>query len=122
MLHKMKLNDSSFRMIKSGEKTIELRLNDDKRRLVNIGDKIEFSNTNDNSQKLLTKVIALHKFESFEKLYKALPLLKCGYTKDDIKTAKPEDMELYYSKQEQERFGVLGIELTVLSNGIEEQN
>lgn len=122
MLHKMKLNNSPFLMIKSGEKTIELRLNDDKRRLVKIGDEIEFSNTDDNNQKLLTKVTALHRFENFEKLYESLPLLKCGYTKDDISSAKPEDMEYYYSKQEQKIFGVLGIELTVLSNGIEGEN
>ena len=43
MLHKMKLNESPFEMIKNGTKTIEFRLYDEKRQGVKIGDKIEFS-------------------------------------------------------------------------------
>ena len=40
----MKLNPAPFEMIKSGQKTIELRLYDEKRQLVNIGDEIVFTN------------------------------------------------------------------------------
>lgn len=37
-------------MIKSGEKTIELRLFDEKRQCIKVGDEIEFVNTNEKYQ------------------------------------------------------------------------
>lgn len=40
-----------------------------------------------------------------------LPLLKCGYTQSDISTAKPSDMNEYYSDEQISKFGVVGIEL-----------
>lgn len=53
----------------------------------------------------------LFHFKSFEELYDVLPLLKCGYTEENIHRAKPEDMEKFYSKEQQEKYGVLGIEI-----------
>lgn len=110
----MKLNPSPFDMIKSGEKTIELRLYDEKRRMIKIGDEIEFENTSDSTQVINAKVLNLHRFCSFDELYKSLPLLKCGYTPDDVNTAKPSDMELYYSAERQKKYGVVGIELELI--------
>ncbi len=110
----MKLNPSPFDMIKSGEKTIELRLYDEKRRMIKIGDEIEFENTSDSTQVINAKVLNLHRFCSFDELYKSLPLLKCGYTPDDVETAKPSDMELYYSAERQKKYGVVGIELELI--------
>jgi ASC-1-like (ASCH) protein len=112
----MKLNPEPFKMISSGEKTIELRLNDEKRQLINIGDEIVFTNTDDSQQKITAVVVNLYRFNSFAELYNVLPLLKCGYTKDDISTANPADMELYYSKEQQKKYGVLGIEISVTQN------
>lgn len=113
----MKLNPSPFNMIKSGAKTIELRLNDEKRQRIKIGDEIEFENTDDSIQVLNAKVMALHRFCSFDELYKALPLLKCGYTADDVINAHPSDMELYYSAEQQKKYGVVGIELELTDGG-----
>ena len=75
---------------------------------------IEFNQT-ETGQKLITEVITLHRFDTFTELYQELPLLKCGYTEADIATAKPEDMDLYYTPEKQEKYGVLGIELKVLN-------
>ena len=108
----MKLYSSSFEMIKSGQKTIELRLFDEKRQQIKVGDKIVFTNTT-TGETLNTTVVELHRFDSFEELYKSLPLLKCGYTNEDISTANPADMEQYYSLEEQKKYGVLGIELKI---------
>ena len=66
-------------------------------------------------EKLTAEVIAIHRFGSFAELYQELHLLKCGYTESDITTAKPEDMNLYYTSEQQEKYGVLGIELKVLN-------
>ncbi|MGN0477764.1 MAG: ASCH domain-containing protein [Ruminococcus sp.] len=115
MTHNMKLNPEPFNMISSGQKTIELRLNDEKRQLINVGDKIVFTNTADSEQKITAVVVDLHKFNSFEELYDTLPLLKCGYTEKDIIKANPKDMELYYSKEQQKKYGVLGIEIRITS-------
>ncbi len=113
MLHTMKLNISPFEKIKNGVKTIELRLNDEKRQQVKTGDLIEFSCIGSPSDKIRTKVTALHYFDSFEELYRSLPLLKCGYTEETVSNADSSDMEKFYSKEEQEKYGVVGIELEV---------
>ena len=109
-MHEMKLHASPFEMIKSGKKTIELRLYDEKRQRIKEGDVIAFTNTS-NGEKMRATVKALHCFDSFEELYKTLPLLQCGYTAEDIDTAQPSDMEQYYSADEQKKYSVVGIEL-----------
>ncbi|MBR2342765.1 MAG: ASCH domain-containing protein [Clostridia bacterium] len=111
MKHVMKLHSTPFEMIQSGRKTIELRLYDEKRRLISVGDEIKFVNSSDPTKSLCCRVIALHKFASFEELYGKLPLLKCGYTEDDISVATPSDMDIYYSKEKQKQYGVIGIEI-----------
>lgn len=116
MTYQMRLYKEPFEQIKSGAKTIELRLNDEKRRQVKPGDFIEFSETENPASKILTKVVALHSFNSFEELYKTLPLLQCGYTESDIADATSEDMDDYYSRELQEQYGVLGIEIELIAN------
>ena len=110
MNHNMNLNDRPFEMIKSGAKTIELRLYDEKRRKIKVGDTICFKSKTD---KLTSTVRALHIFRNFEELYVALPLDKCGYTADELAIASPDDMLEYYSKEQIEKYGVVGIEIEV---------
>ena len=114
MEHVMHLYPTPFSMIKSGAKTIELRLYDEKRRGIAPGDTIRFHNAEDPDQTILTRVLELYVFESFEALYRQLPLLSCGYTPDDISGASPKDMEAYYSPEAQKRYGVVGIRIAVI--------
>ena len=109
MLHKMKLRLSPFEKIKDGSKTIELRLYDEKRQKVKIGDFIEFTCLDDATQKIQTKVTALHRYSSFSELYNSLPKEKLDYRPED--TPDPNHMDAYYSREDQEKYGVLGIEL-----------
>ena len=111
--HEMKLHASPFEMIKRGEKTIELRLYDEKRQKIKAGDIIIFTNTS-TGEALRASVKKLHRFDNFEELYRSLPLLQCGYTTEDVESAQPSDMEQYYSREEQEKYGVVGIELCLL--------
>lgn len=111
MNHEMRLHAQPFAMIKSGEKTIELRLNDEKRQKIRVGDEITFIHTQNQTEKLHCKVIALHSFSSFAQLYENLPISKFGYTVSELKSASPADMDAYYSHEEQEKYGVLGIEI-----------
>lgn len=108
-LHKMKLQPSPFEKIKNGSKTIELRLYDEKRQQVRIGDFIEFTCLDVSNQRIQTRVTALHRFNSFAELYGALPKEKLGYNLTD--TPDPNHMDEYYSRENQEKNGVLGIEL-----------
>ncbi len=111
MIYNFNLNPSPFSMMQSGRKTIELRLCDEKRRDIKFGDIIVFTNNKNEKEKLVTRVRAVHRFENFTELYNTLPLLKCGYTEDDIGTADASDMNEYYSPEKQAKYGVLGIEI-----------
>lgn len=65
---------------------------------------------------ITAQVARLHKFSDFEELYKALPLEKCGYSKTELDTAHYTDMEQYYTKEQIEKHGALGIELCNISS------
>ncbi len=112
MLHKMKLQQAPFSQMAKGKKTIELRLWDEKRQKIAVGDMILFTCNFDASRSVMCTVVALYRFSSFDELYATLPMEKCGY--DNPKIANPEDMLAYYSLEEQNRYGVVGIEIKIL--------
>lgn len=111
MKHEMKLNNEPFNKIKSGTKTVELRLNDEKRQKLNINDNIEFTNIK-TLEKITVTIKALHKYPNFEELYKHFDKISMGYEEAEI--ANYKDMEKYYSKEEQYKYGVIGIEVEVI--------
>ena len=111
MKHNMKLQNNPFEMIKNGTKTIEMRLNDEKRKKLNIGDTIEFRNII-TTETLETLIEDIKAYSTFKELYKNYSKEELGYSKDEI--ASPDDMEKYYSKEEQEKYGVLAIRIKVL--------
>ena len=119
MIHDMKLNEKPFNDIKKGLKTIEMRLYDEKRQNINPKDMIRFTNIS-NGEEILTEVIALHIFTSFEELYKHFDKIALGYTKEE--EALPSDMEKYYNKEEQSKYGVVGIEIKVPHLGVQTLN
>ena len=67
------------------------------------------------SGKKTIEVIRLHPFKNFASLYETLPLLSCGYTASTIQHAHPDDMRMYYSKEEEDTYGVVGIELKLIT-------
>ena len=111
MIHELRLHNEPFEKVKNGTKTIEMRLYDEKRKLIKENDIIEFTNRNTN-EKIRTKVLKLHLYSSFEKLYNDFDNASLGYDKDEIKDFK--DMEEYYSKEEQCQYGVVGIEIELI--------
>ena len=111
MKYEMKLNNGPYTNIKNGTKTIELRLNDEKRQLLKVKDLIEFTNR-ETLEKMLVEIQNLYHYPSFEELYKHFDKVSMGYKEDDIADSK--DMEEYYSKEEQGKYGVLGIEIKKL--------
>lgn len=108
MKHSMRLNEAPFNSIKNGTKTIEMRLYDEKRRTIKTNDTIEFINR-ETSEVINTQVTNLYLFKNFNELYKNFDKSKLGYEINEI--ANPEDMNKYYSKEEQQKYGVVGIEI-----------
>ncbi len=111
MKHNMKLNNEPYNKICYGDKDIEMRLYDEKRQLINIGDIITFTNI-DTLDSFDVRVICLHKCSSFERLYENFNKVRLGYKEDEV--AIPEHMEKYYSREEIEKYGVVGIEISVI--------
>lgn len=106
MIYRMKLQNEPFNQIKLGTKEIEIRLNDEKRKIFKINDYIEFTNIT-TLEIMFVKITNLYHFESFEKLFNNFDnsILGCG---------SYEEMYKYYSKEEENKYGVLGIEIKVL--------
>jgi len=108
MEYKMHLTEKPFFMIKSGQKNIEMRLYDEKRQQIKAGDTIEFSNV-ETGQIIDTEVVDIHKYNSFEELYSNFDKTRLGYYENE--DAKPSDMSQFYSNEEIQKFGVVGIEI-----------
>ena len=111
VIHHMKLWNDSYELIKKGIKTIEMRLNDEKRSKIKVGDIIEFTNTS-TLEKLKVKVDKIYKYDNFEQLYSNHNKISIGYKSEEI--ADPEDMLMYYTKEEIEKYGVLGIKVMII--------
>ncbi|MBQ8690141.1 MAG: RNA-binding protein [Clostridia bacterium] len=110
MVWKMNLQSAPFISILNGTKDIELRLNDPKRQQIQISDVIEFKNVL-TGDILNTVVVDKHIFKSFAELYAIFDKIRLGYKENE--QAHPDDMERYYSKEDIEKYGVVGIEIRV---------
>lgn len=60
-------------------------------------------------KKILVEIEGLYHYPSFEELYKYFDKVAMGYDDEDI--ADPNDMEEYYSPEEQSKYCVLGIKI-----------
>ncbi len=104
----MKLDSKYFEKILCGEKTIEMRLWDEKRQKIKVGDFIEFTDRA-NFRQMMTIVVGLHKFRNFTELYAHFDKSKLGYDRDEA--ADPHDMAQFYTQQDIDQYGVVGIEV-----------
>lgn len=110
--HIMSLNPDAFTLIKNRTKTIEMRLYDEKRQEISKEDSIVFISTDNSNNQLKVKVKEIHKYNSFDDLYREFDKIKLGYNKNDC--ASPNDMEQYYSKEKIKKYGVVGIEIEII--------
>lgn len=112
MIHQMKLREEAFHAIKEGRKDIELRLYDKKRKAMWLGDYIAFS-SEERGEVIYAIIKGMHRFPDFASLYAAFPKERLGYAADAI--ASPDDMQAYYSIEEQQAHKVVGIEIALQS-------
>ncbi|MFH1522003.1 MAG: ASCH domain-containing protein [archaeon] len=95
-----------FENIKNGIKRMEIRLNDEKRRGIELNHIIKIINRDNEDEVLFVRVVGLSRFPSFEKLYSVFG--------DKIKDYEKEILSRVYSKEKEERCGVLVIHIELL--------
>lgn len=110
--HSLKLATEPFEAIKTGQKIIESRLYDEKRKEIEIEDEIEFTNR-ETEEKLITKVVGLHRYQDFETMFERMEPSKFG---GESKEWLLNQISEFYPKEEQEKFGVIGIEIIIKTN------
>lgn len=110
MEYQMGLQEKYFNDIKYGTKKIEMRLNDEKRKLLNIGDTLYFLLEPDRKKKIKSKIVNLIRYNNFEE---AINDIQIDYLAsiDDSKEDYINDLNKYYSREDQDKYGVLAIEV-----------
>ncbi|MDD4409418.1 MAG: hypothetical protein PHW52_02055 [Candidatus Pacebacteria bacterium] len=76
--------------------------------MINIGEKIEFTPNENQTEKILTKVFALYHYQSFEELFSDFP---SEYFGGNSKEELLKEVEQFYSKEDPEIYGVVGIKI-----------
>lgn len=113
MIHEMKLQPQYFNFILNGTKRIEIRLNDEKRQNIKLGDKIKFLKEPDLNESFEAQVIGLLRYNSFEEMFKDYDisiLSDKSMTKEELISV----LEQFYTKEKQEKYGVLGIRIDLI--------
>lgn len=111
MIHRMNLWPDSFTSIQNKTKTVEMRLYDEKRALIQPGDTICFTNTK-TKECIHTLVIKTNIYKDFYELYSHFDQVSIGYSPNEF--ADPKDMELYYKREDIEKYGAFAITIQLM--------
>ena len=109
MIHRLKLQPKYYNFILNGTKRIEIRLYDEKRKNIKLGDTIKFLKETDLTDSFCSKVVGLLRYNSFEEMFKDFDISVLS-DKTMTKEELINDLEQFYTKEKQEKYGVLGIE------------
>ena len=121
----MHLTEEPYSKMLSGVKIYELRLLDEKRQMLREGDVIRFDklNTDNDDVYFYTVIKGFKKYASFSDLYDAakskddcLTLYRCGSSDDVTKEDFLKRMETFYPIEEQDKNGVIAIEIDVIDS------
>lgn len=113
MKHEIKIQPEYYNFIINGTKRIEIRLFDEKRQQIKIGDVIKFLKEPELNESFNAKVIGLLRYNSFEEMFKDFDisiLSDESMTKDELISV----LEQFYTKEKQEKYGVLGIRIELM--------
>ena len=111
--HEMRLADEPFDMMVSGKKTVEVRLNDEKRRELSVGDIIIFYRKSCLSDMCAVTVVGLRDYKKFSELFSTERLADTGCIEMTAEQAA-QSMYKYYSPAQEEKDGVLAIEIRLI--------
>lgn len=113
MIHEMKLQPKYYDYILNGTKRIEIRLYDEKRQKIKIGDTIKFLKEPELKESFNTSVVDLYRYNNFEEMFKNFDisiLSDKSMTKEEL----INDLEEFYTKEKQDKYGVLGIKIELV--------
>ena len=113
MEYEMKLQSKYYNFILKGTKRIEIRLFDEKRQQIKIGDIIKFKKEPELMESFKAKVIGLLRYNTFADLvndFDISVLADASMTKQEL----IDVLEKFYPKEEQEKYGVLGIRIELI--------
>ena len=106
----MKVQEKYYRLLKSGQKTVELRLYDEKRKNIKVGDELTFENLSDPTDFFIGVVTHLYRAGDFKELSETVSPLVAGFqSKEDL----VQTMATFYPLERQKAEGVLGIEIKI---------
>jgi ASC-1-like (ASCH) protein len=108
-IHEMKLQPAPFFSIRSGEKIIESRLYDEKRQQIQLGDRILFRNMADLDDVITVQVDGLLRYPTFVAMFNDFDPVYFGGTSKEFLA---EQIYTYHSKEDEARYGVLGIRVS----------
>ena len=114
MKHKMILNPKYYNYILKGTKRIELRLYNEKRKNIKVNDEIEFLKEPQLEESFKAKVLELIKYDSFNKLIDNYDISQLA-DKNSSKEELIKDLEKFYPKEEQKKYGVIGIKIELIN-------
>ena len=107
---KLKLQPKYYDFILNGTKRIEIRLNDEKRQMLKKGDIITFLKEPDLKESFDVEVIDLVKYNSFQEMFKDYDISILA-DKSITKKELLSNLEEFYTKEKQEKYGVLAIKI-----------
>ncbi len=109
IIHEMKLQPDPFVAIQMGSKIIESRLYDEKRREIQLGDRIRFRNAANLEETVTVCVHGLLRYPTFSALFSDFPP---SYFGGDSKEMLEKRIYDFYTKEDEIKYGVLGIRLS----------
>lgn len=109
-IHTIHLHPEPFLLVKNGSKNLECRINDEKRKTFNVGDQLVFENRG-TGEKLFSTISNLYRYNTFSELFEShSPSTYGGINKE----TSLQNIQQFYSKEEEMKFGVVGIEFILL--------
>lgn len=109
MIYEMRLHPAPFELIKFGKQTIEVRLFDEKRQQIKVGDEIVFIKRPEENEQITVQVTGLSLFKTFKELFQSIDKAEFGYSPKDTLEYQVLCMHQYYTKEDEQKYGVLGI-------------
>ncbi len=107
----MKLSSEPFNKIASSKKVIESRLYDEKRQQIAIGDQIVFSENDRPENSVTTVVKGLLRYQTFKELFADHESPLFG---EDSRDFLLTQIKQFYSDEDEQRYGVVGIRLALV--------
>ena len=113
IMYIMKLKEEFFDQVKSGKKIYEVRLYDEKRQKICVGDTIIFKKMPDLIDGVVTRVVDVKRFETFEQMAQTLSLSSVGFDKKNAAQVSRFYRSIY-GKEDEKKYGVVVFKLELV--------